>query len=102
MVKKLIKNGKVAVIVSPGYGAGWSSWDVGHSEEMLFDRELATVILSGGDRFAVAKRKWPDAYDGGLAEAEVRWVDKGARFYIHEYDGSESLVIIGPDYGYVA
>ena len=102
MVNKLIQDGKVAVIVSHGFGAGWSSWDLDHSEEMLFDQDLAEAILDGGDRFEVARRKWPDAYYGGLADAEVEWVEVGTRFYIHEYDGSESLVEIGPDYGYVA
>lgn len=29
MVDKYIENGKVAVLVSKGFGAGWSSWSSG-------------------------------------------------------------------------
>lgn len=106
MVDKLIKDGKVAVIYSPGYGAGWSTWAShdGNSQEMVFDRELAEAVLAE-DKAAmkeIADRKWPDAYKGGLNDCMVYWVDHGDRFEIQEYDGHESVRILGPDTGYTA
>jgi hypothetical protein len=65
---KVIRDGKVAVLYSPGYGAGWFSW---HGiEELLYD---------------------VDGYFGGADDLEIEWVDVGREFRITEYDGSESI-----------
>lgn len=103
--KKLIKDGQVAVIVSPGYGAGWSTWNNEYGEKIVFDPALAQMILDGKSREELekyAKKVYPDAYAGGLGKAEVEWVAAGSRFKIDEYDGYESIVILSPDYGYTA
>ena len=34
-MNKLIRDGQVAVLVSPGYGAGWYTWH--HIEELVYD-----------------------------------------------------------------
>ena len=45
MVKKLIRDGKVGVIISPDFGAGWSTWnDDEDREAMLFDSELIIMM----------------------------------------------------------
>ena len=31
-MNKVIRDGKVAVLYSPGYGAGWYSWNWNHPE----------------------------------------------------------------------
>ena len=92
---KLIVDGKVAVIVSPGFGAGWSTWG---AAESCMDGELAKAILDGETASVVegiAERNWPDAYQGGLHQAVVEWVDEGTQFEIREYDGHESLHTAG-------
>lgn len=97
---KLIKDGMVAVLYSPGFGAGWSTWSDGeNAEAMVFDPELAEATLAGGpgmlDKMtAIAKAKWPDEYLGGLDDLTVKWVPVGAKFYIDEYDGHESVVLM--------
>ena len=41
-MKKEIREGKVAVLVSPGYGAGWYSWhDI---DELLFDPKVVKLV----------------------------------------------------------
>ena len=99
-MEKLIKNGCVAVLVSHGYGAGWSTWE--HDERMLFDPVLAEMLEDGraveGDAAwlkkieKVAKERYPDAYLGGLDGLTVHWVPEGSRFRIEEYYGAESIV----------
>lgn len=105
MTEKLERDGKVAVIYSPGYGAGWSTWSAGdYGADAVFSPRLALAILgeSGEDRETVATELFPEAYQGGLGDCEVEWIEKGFRFEINEYDGSESLRVFGPDDGYVA
>lgn len=94
---KLIKDGKVAVIYSPGYGAGWSTWG---NPQSCFDGELAQAILDGlptDTLLEIATKNWPGEYTGGIHGARVKWVPVGTRFEIEEYDGAESVRIFGPD-----
>jgi hypothetical protein len=91
-VNKLIKDGKVAVLISPGFGAGWSTWNL-RNPDTLFDAGLADLVLKGDPEqiLAYATVKWPDAYMGGLKDLTVEWVDQGQLIKINEYDGSESI-----------
>jgi hypothetical protein len=92
-MQKLIRNDKVAVLVSPGYGAGWYTWhDI---EELIFDPSIVEwVERQELDKIqAYMELKYPDAYCGGLEDLEVNWVPVGERFRIEEYDGAENLVL---------
>jgi hypothetical protein len=92
-MKKLIRDQKVAVLYSPGYGAGWYSWH--HIEELIYDpsivewveREELNKILT------YMELKYPEAYCGGAEDLRVEWIPVGARFRIDEYDGNESLIL---------
>lgn len=92
-MEKLVKDGKVAVLVSPGFGAGWSTWARTSTEEILFDPEVAQAVLDGDLEKAekIAEAKYPDFYAGGACQLEVEWLEQGTRFLVEEYDGSESL-----------
>lgn len=93
-MQKLIKDGKVAVLISPGFGAGWSTWASGDRDELLFDADIAQAVLDGmdsGDLELLAKSKYPKEFLGGLDDLEVQWVDQGTEFIVEEYDGSESI-----------
>ena len=90
--EKLERDGKIAVIYSPGYGAGWFTWNSGH-EGLIFDREIAEAVLAE-DRskaIAIAENKYPGVYTGGGEDLDVVWLDKGTAFLINEYDGYESV-----------
>lgn len=105
-VAKLERNGMVAVLVSPGFGAGWSTWchEDANKIAMIFDPEIVLAVLDGDHARAeaAAGAVYPNEYLGGVKQLTVEWVPKGTRFEIHEYDGSESLRIFEPDDGYVA
>ena len=102
---KYIKDGKVAVLVSHGFGAGWSTWaydnDPDVRDGMVFDAVLVAHILAGDRDAAVqyAQEKYYalhvlHAHIGGIEELTVHWVPQGEQFEITEYDGAESLRII--------
>lgn len=98
MVDKLERDGQVAVIYSPGYGAGWSTWNADKYpiEDLVFNKELAEFLSTDPEpdwkaREAKAKELFPNAYIGGADELEIEWVPKNTPFYIHEYDGNEHV-----------
>lgn len=107
MVEKLEKDGKVAVLISGGYGAGWSTWVGGDkAEEALFDPVLAQMIIDEkplDDLINTAKERYPDGYYGGLRDVmRVEWLDKGTKFMVDEYDGSERIIKHPEDLIYTA
>jgi hypothetical protein len=97
---KVIRDGKVAVLVSPGYGAGWSTWAYRVDEDnpgfMLHDPTLVDMVERGASVEAIeayVTAKHPDTYCGGADDLTIQWLPVGTAFRIHEYDGSESVEI---------
>lgn len=101
--EKLVRDGQVAVLYSPGFGAGWYSWNTDHPG-IAFDREIVEAVLAGkrDEAMEIAERKYPDSYTGGGGSLEIEWVPQGSRFIVDEYDGSESVTVLGPDTGLLA
>lgn len=99
-VEKVIRDGKVAVLYSPGYGAGWSSWCRGDVPEefAIFDKSLVEAVERGDDAGKVGlmlTEKFGSApYMGGWSDVEIEWLPVGTQFRIDEYDGSESVVTV--------
>lgn len=92
-MKKLIIDGKVAVLVSPGYGAGWSTWNnFDLAVDLIFHYDIASMLHNKVQFSQIeqyAKAALPDAQLHGLDKVEIQWVPEGTRFQIKEYDGSE-------------
>lgn len=86
---KVIRDGKLAVLISQGYGGGWSSWNLDHPD-CLFNPTIVQWVLDGknGD---IPQVYGNDFYYGGT-ELVVVWVPLGTKFKIDEYDGNESIV----------
>lgn len=96
-MQKLEKDGKIGVLVSPGYGAGWSTWSADHAEELCMNAEFVQLVLDKKiDELCklVEERYNGRVYTGGAEDLEVMWVPKGEAFIIREYDGSEGLQLI--------
>ena len=98
---KVVRDGKVAVVISPHYGAGWSTW-ADQSEAALYAPDVVEWIEAGKPEADLQAKFGRYGYVRGLRNAEIEWVDIGTRFHVDEYDGYETLVILGPDYGYIA
>lgn len=107
---KVIRDGMVAVLYSPGYGAGWSTW--AHNDDiakfLTFDRRLVAAAERNATSDEVeellADIFGPDTYVGtsGWSKIKIAWVEKGQRFQIAEYDGSESIRSHNPNDYYTA
>lgn len=98
-MEKVIRNGKVAVLYSPGYGAGWSTWNYDNDIEnvMIFHPELVKLVEEN------RKEEITEELIKKLANTEhyvcllgvdgltIEWLPKDTSFYIDEYDGFESI-----------
>lgn len=93
--KRYDEHGRVAVLVSHGFGAGWSTWaDDSEAEGMLFDSRIVDAVLaeqSASEIAALVEELGYDSYLGGVDDLRVYWLEPGTRFIVDEYDGSESL-----------
>lgn len=104
---------KFGVLVSYGFGAGWSTWS---GRELAYDRRVIEFWLAHqNDRrwMREVERYRPESpehkeaceffinelglddcpYMGGFPDCVLQWVPVGARFRIDEYDGAESLEV---------
>lgn len=113
-----------AVLVSPGWGAGWSTWDNEYGVKLATDKRIVQYIID----CQKDKRKWDASwkcsnlsngecvgekgftkflgdigykadsiYLGGVRNIEVKKVNVHDKWRISEYDGWESLVIFSED-----
>jgi len=109
-MEKVIRDGKVAVLYSPGYGAGWTTWvwDLKLHEVMLFHPLIVEKVESGKeydiDSDWLAENFGEDfrnVYCGGANQLEIEWLPEGIAFRIEENDGFETIITI-EDLIYVA
>jgi len=97
-----VENGKIGVLISHGYGAGWSTWN---QKELAYDKEVIEYWLYlGQSELGLNIHKQSDLmeeflanknyenYTGGYTSLELYFVDFGESFYIYEVDGHEVLV----------
>ena len=90
-MNKVIRDGKVAVLISYGFGGGFYTW--GAPLKAIFDPKLVELVESenfdGAEEYVM--NTYPDVYTGGVGDLVVVWVDEGEDFIINEYDGSETI-----------
>ncbi len=92
-MEKVNRNGLVAILISPDFGAGWSTWNP-TCPEIIFDPVVVGMVEDGTNPetiTAYCEAKYPDGYFGGVTDLVVQWIPVGTQFRIHEYDGSETL-----------
>ena len=85
------------ILISPGYGAGWSTWS---------DSSVKEFLLKDPTLIAMAERNAPEqevkdyidkthpnahVYTGGWRDIEVVELADGTLFKVNEYDGYESI-----------
>jgi len=96
---------EVAVLISGGFGAGWSTWTPEYSSILLFHKDIVEFILEKPAETCVDAEVWDselsalvealvgddDVYMGGAEQLEVIWLPEGTPFIVTEYDGAEGL-----------
>lgn len=93
-MEKLVRDGKVAVIIGSGYGENWSTYATGKSnEEAVFCPRLALAVLgeSGETVDEVSRELFPNLREFSTPRLQVEWVPVGVKFFIIEEDGKETL-----------
>ena len=93
-MQKTVRDGKVAVIYSPSFGAGWYTWNTEYPQ-IVFDPVVVKYVEDKKlDELATyVAITYPDIYAGGLDDLAVQWIPEGTLFRINEYDGNESVEI---------
>lgn len=97
---RVIKDGMVAVLVSPGFGAGFHTWN--GIPNLCFCPYVVNHILNGTkDEISVSEIKKfynisEDIYVStiGLEDVVIEWLPQGTQFTIDEYDGKETIQIL--------
>ena len=93
-MNRVVRNGQVAVLYSPGYGAGWSTWaneDI--RKGVLFDPGAVDLVEQEkwDELQAFVALKYPEIYAGGLRDLQIWWLKEGTQFQVNEYDGNEHI-----------
>lgn len=95
---KVIRDNKIAVLTSSGFGAGWYSWNRDY-KELLYHPKLIEMIETGNKDEITTE--WiethlgiKDIYCGGVDGLTINWIDKGTAFKIDEYAGAEGIITI--------
>ena len=100
-MKKVIRDGNVAVLYSPGYGAGWSTecYDNDLAETLLFHPLIVEKVESGHVNEITTEwlvqqfgREFEGVYCGGANQLEIEWLPEGTAFRVDEYDGFETVI----------
>ena len=92
LVTKVIEDGRVAVLISPGFGAGWSTWaehDI--HERVLFDPFVVEWVRNGKQGPVPVDHYNEYFYDGGAEDLVIKWLPVGTKFIVREYDGHEFI-----------
>ena len=91
-MERVVRDGYVAVLYSPGYGAGWYSW---HGiPELIFDPVVVEMVENRAPEETIIKyceERWSDGYFSGVEDLTISWIVEGEQFVIEEYDGSENI-----------
>lgn len=100
MTERYIRGTDVAVLISRGHGAGWSTWaNKKYWPQIVFDPVIVDILIN--DRYSFDERqsrlreicylKYPDMYSDSVRSLSVQWVPQGTEFRVTEYDGSEAI-----------
>lgn len=92
---KVIKDGEVAILVSSGYGAGWSTWAREYADDLLFEPTVVDMLMDNMPADAIieyVEKTYKNVYTGGVEGLYVEWLPVGTKFRIDEYDGHESII----------
>lgn len=93
--KKYNDKGEVAVLISPGYGAGWSSYaEKEERDGLLFDSRLVDYVIDHGNEWLTDFARslgYKSPVDSN--QVKIQWLKKGTIFQIDCCEGFETIDI---------
>lgn len=95
------EQGEVGVLISPGFGAGWSTWAHSESDDIVFDKTIVEMVIGGKHHSLIekyAREKYKDICVAGADQLVVEFVPENTKFSISVYDGYERLDWTGNEY----
>jgi hypothetical protein len=97
-MEKVIRDGKVAVLYSPGFGAGFYTWN-GDNKELLFNPKLVEMVEQGkanqiDEDWVKENLGIENVYCEGADDLIIKWIPEGTVFTINEYGGNESIELL--------
>ena len=85
------------VLISPGFGAGWSTWN---DTQLAIDSRIIEAFEKGMSEEEMqdycVSLGYESPYMGGYENIEIQEVPSGALFQIREYDGHEYIEVFNP------
>ena len=99
-MEKVIRDGKVAVLYSPGWGAGWYTWH--RMEELIYHPKIVELVENNRheeitEAFIAELLGIIDEddmpYISCVEDLVIAWLPVGTQFLIEEYDGNESITL---------
>lgn len=104
MEKYINEEGQVGVLISKGYGCGWSSWKPDDRKAYyLMDKGLVELALNGASE-EEAKQYLSALFEDSMAcstgwfNVEVIFLDAGTVFEIDCFDGNEMISFVDNEY----
>lgn len=96
-MEKVVRDGKVAVVISGGFGAGWGSWNDDVQDVLMFHPKIVGMVEE--DKQMEITEEWlkeelglEGVYTGGRDGLYIKWLPEGTKFRLDEYDGAESII----------
>ena len=107
-------NGEIEILISPGFGAGWSTWN-DNSISLAVDKRIIDYFKKNGTGVEKTNRLskefgnqseefrnqlkeflksigYNNVYTGGWEDIVIETIKPNCKFRIDEYDGSEELI----------
>lgn len=100
LVERFYMGDKVAVIISPSFGGGWSTeYPLILREFLCMDSVLVKALISESRELvnSIAEgclKGWGEHFHSHNSPLELRWVKRGTLFQITNYDGAETLTTL--------
>lgn len=97
-MEKVIRDGKVAILISLGFGAGWYTWNREH-KELLFHPKIVRMVEENrqkeiDEEWCLKELGIENVCCGGANGLIIVWLPEGTPFKVEEYDGAESLITV--------
>lgn len=100
------------ILYSPGFGAGWTTWNDGEVAKLMIDYPPIIAALERGEKLtedhpaikqleAECLEKFGESYVCTLGMRDLTIAEVNGRVRVHEYDGSESYEEEGDFTGYL-